>query len=128
MDKPGVRARLSRDLEFSSDGHFYYHLNYLKDSGLIEIKDNCISITKEGKDQFEMNMGLKTFGGASLALGITLIMSYFFMKFGYFSLEGILYFALLAIGYGLVAFHRAKKNEPRLPESAKVFLSEIEKS
>lgn len=126
-DEPGVRAKICRALDFSSDGLFYYHLKYLTESGLIEQQGGYIRITEEGEQEFEAAESLFAFGIIAIAMGITFFSLLILVKMGYLSISSIVGIGFVIVIVGVISYWKAKESRPKLPREARIFLEEIKK-
>ena len=126
-DEPGIRAKMCKSLGFTSDGHFYYHLQYLTDAGLIEQNRGYIRATIEGQREFMSSDIPSTFGLVSIGLGIFFLLWYPLNKLGYLNADGIIGAGVAIIFMGFMLRLQGKKDEPKLPKEARDFLKELKK-
>lgn len=127
-DEPGIKAKIRKALGFSSDGLFYYHLDYLTKSGLVEQNGGYIRVTKEGKREFEIIETPANMAMATIFMGLTFFIYYIIIKLGYSTLEPVLSAGLVTIFIGILFYLNAKRNEPKLPEEARSFLKGLKKN
>ena len=127
-DEPGIKAKICKVLGFSSDGLFYYHLDYLTKSGLVEQHRGYIRATKEGKQEFELIEGPAVLAIATIFMGIMFFIWYIMFKLGYQTAEGILGAGFVTIFVGVLFYINAKRNEPKLPSEAHSFLKGLKKN
>ena len=126
-DEAGARAKMCQSLGFSSDGLFYYHLDHLTETGLIEQKNGYIAVTDEGKLEFRSTDTLSTFGLATVGIGISFFFWYVLFKLGYLNAEGVLGAGSVIVFIGFILYIQGKRVEPRLPPEARDFLKDLKK-
>jgi hypothetical protein len=124
-DSPGLKSKLSRALGYSSDGNFYYDLDYLKKHNMLEGKNSYLTITNEGKDEFELHSMLDTSGFAAIGVGLSMLLYYVLLRVGLLSVEGIPVIGAFLIVYGYIVIAIAEKNKPKLPVAAEELLEEL---
>lgn len=118
---------MCQSLGFSSDGLFYYHLDHLTETGLIEQKNGYIAVTDEGKLEFRSTDTLSTFGLATVGIGISFFFWYVLFKLGYLNAEGVLGAGSVIVFIGFILYIQGKRVEPRLPPEARDFLKDLKK-
>jgi len=126
-DNLGLKSKMSKALGYSSDGHFYYDLNYLLDSGMLVEKNGYIILTNEGKGEFEFYSTLFKNSIATFGAGIILLFYYLLLKFNLLTIDGIPMIGWILISVSALFLGIAKRNEPKLPIEARELLKETRK-
>jgi hypothetical protein len=124
-DFPGLKSKMCKALGYSSDGPFYYDLDYLHKIGFVEEKADCLKLTKAGRDEFELCSSLSLSGGAAVSIGIVLFFYYLLLRQKLLTEDGIPFIAIILVLAGVFFSLTAKRNEPKLSAEAKELLREF---
>jgi hypothetical protein len=124
-DLPGLKSRLRKALGYTSDGAFYYDLQYLKDSGFTKEEGSCIVITEDGESEFESYSTLFLGGVMTLVIGAALIYYYWAIRMALLTEEGIPIIGVILVAVSFFLLFKARRNVPKLPSEAKKLLKEV---
>jgi hypothetical protein len=124
-DLPGLKSRLSKALGYTSDGNFYYDLDYLQQHGLLEERNSFLVITGEGRGEFELLSMLYKSSFAAIGVGLSLLLYYALLRVGLLTEEGIPIIGVVLMLYASFLLVAIEKKEPRLPVEAAELLREL---
>lgn len=126
-NQPGIKSKICRALNYSSDGHFYYDFNRLIESGMLE-ENEYIRVTDKGKRRLGPYLYLSRISLTTIFMGVTLIYYWLAVKLGILMEEGIVAIGCILIGVGLFIYFTHKKYEPQLPAKARELLVKLEEA
>ncbi len=116
----GIKSKLRRAFDYSSDGHLYHDLEYLKRQGLLEEKDGYYKVTRKGAREFTLVSTLWIAAWTSLVLGayiLILAVLQIMSSVVFVGPQFVVMLGIMMFGFGALYWLSLKDFRPRSPSS-----------